>query len=506
MQFAGTVVRNSSKQYSRGILLFGATAIVALTLWSSGQIARTLRQEEQRKVELWSEAIVQRAQLVGYTDELFASLRSEERDKADLIGEAYRIIQEADPGAPVDLTFITRFIQANRTIPVLVYKDSVLQANINVPPPLQTPARFDSLRLAMQARGSVIEFEQGLTLFYDQSNRFRDLQVVMDDIIHSFISETVLNSASIPVLLADSSLRHILQADRFSVEELADTTALIRRLAMVNNPISLDLPNAERRWILYDESIVLKQLRLFPVVQLLIIGGFLLLAYSTFSAFRRSEQNRVWVGMAKETAHQLGTPLSALLAWVEVLRSEGVDESVLTELGKDLDRLRTVTDRFSKIGSDPELSAADLADFMSETMAYLERRMPKGVVFGVALPKEGIQAAFNPALFGWVLENLTNNAVDAMEGKGRLDVELTSVGGQAVLDVKDSGRGMSRRVQRQVFEPGFSTKARGWGLGLSLVRRIVRDYHGGQIVILRSEEGAGTTFRVTLPLVSEELG
>ena len=132
--------------------------------------------------------------------------------------------------------------------------------------------------------------------------------------------------------------------------------------------------------------------------------------------------------------------------------------------------------------------------------------MPKGVVFSVALPKEGIQAAFNPALFGWVLENLTNNAVDAMEGKGRLDVELTSVGGQAVLDVKDSGRGMSRRVQRQVFEPGFSTKARGWGLGLSLVRRIVRDYHGGQIVILRSEEGAGTTFRVTLPLVSEELG
>ncbi|MDB4588628.1 hypothetical protein N9095_01470, partial [bacterium] len=272
---------------------------MALTLWSSGHIAHTLRQEEQRKVELWSEAIVQRAQLVGYTEDLFASLRNEERDKADLMGEAYRIIQEADPGAPIDLTFITRFIQANRTIPVLVYKDSVLQADINVAPSMRSPRQLDSLRDAMSDRGSVIEFDQGLTLFYDQSNRFRDLQTVMDDIIHSFISETVLNSASIPVLLADSNLSTILRADRFDQVDLSDTLGLIAKLMEVNPPIALDLPDAGRRWILYDESIVLKQLRFFPVVQLLIIGGFLLLAYSTFSAFRRSEQNRVWVGMAK---------------------------------------------------------------------------------------------------------------------------------------------------------------------------------------------------------------
>ena len=327
----------------------------------------------------------------------------------------------------------------------------------------------------------------------------------MDDIIHSFISETVLNSASIPVLLADSTLKRIVRADRFNARDLADTTALIARLSTVNPPIALDLPGVGRQWILYDESLVLKQLRFFPVVQLLIIGGFLLLAYSTFSAFRRSEQNRVWVGMAKETAHQLGTPLSALLAWVEVLRSEGVDEAVLTELGKDLDRLRTVTDRFSKIGSDPELTSADLSAFVAETMAYLQRRMPKAVSFEVAL-EEGARASFNPALFGWVLENLTKNAVDAMEGAGSLRVRLAGVSGQVVLDVEDTGKGMSRRVQRQVFDPGFSTKARGWGLGLSLVKRIVTEYHGGQISILRSEEGLGTTFRVTLPLVSEDMG
>lgn len=490
------------KRHSRVLLLLGATAIVGLTLWSSGRIARTLRAEEQRKVALWSEAILQRAELVRYTDALFASLRQEERDKADLMGEAYRIIQEADPGAPIDLTFITRFIQGNRTIPVLVYRDGERQADINVPEPLRTPERLDSLRQELAARGTVIEFEEGLMVYYDQSNRFRELQSVMDDLIHSFLSETVLNSASIPVLLADSSLHNILQADRIPEADLADTAALIRRLAEVNPPIALDLPETGRRWILYDESIVLKQLRYFPVVQLLIIGGFLLLAYSTFSAFRRSEQNRVWVGMAKETAHQLGTPLSALLAWVEVLRIEGVEEEVLVELEKDLGRLRTVTDRFSKIGSEPELTVGDLGAFTKETMAYLERRMPKAVDFTVAVPDAAVPAAFNPALFGWVLENLTKNAVDAMEGAGALSLKLSVEGARVQLDVADTGRGMSRRVQRQVFEPGFSTKERGWGLGLSLVRRIVREYHGGQIAVLRSEEGEGTTFRLFLPVES----
>ena len=488
-----------SKQTSRILLLFGASAIVLLTLWSSGRIARTLRLEEQRKVELWSEAIVQRAELVRYTDALFASLRLEERDKADLMGEAYRIIQEAEPGAPIDLTFITRFIQGNRTIPVLVYKSGVLQADINVPDALRSEDQLDSMRIELASKGSVIEFEEGLTVYYDQSNRFRELRSVMDDIIHSFISETVINSASIPVLLADSALERILQADRFPDADLADTAALIGRLVSANPPIALDLPETGRRWILYDESLVLKQLRFFPIVQLLIIGGFLLLAYSTFSAFRRSEQNRVWVGMAKETAHQLGTPLSALLAWVEVLRGEGVGEEVLSELGKDLDRLRTVTDRFSKIGSEPELGVDDLGIFVSETMAYLERRMPRAVAFHVEVPKAAVYAAFNPALFGWVLENLTKNAVDAMEGAGSLGVRLTLDAGQARLDVEDTGKGMPRRVQRQIFDPGFSTKTRGWGLGLSLVKRIVKDYHSGQVVILRSEEGAGTTFRVTLP-------
>lgn len=485
--------------------MVGATAIVALTLWSSGTIARRLRAEEQLKVDLWYEAIIQREQLVGYTNVLFASLKQEEMDKGDLIGEAYREIQKAGTEGSGNLSITIPIIQNNRTIPILVYKDGEMQFSRNVDS-TWTSMQLDSLRAEMEANGTFISFEESdLTVYYAQSNRFRELQRVLDDIINSFISETVLNSASIPVLLTDSSMTRILRADRFSPGDLTDTTALIARLSQVNAPILLDLPDKARQWILYDESIVLKQLRFFPVVQLMIIGGFLLLAYSSFSAFRRSEQNRVWVGMAKETAHQLGTPLSALLAWVEVLRSEGVDEGVLKELGKDLDRLRTVTDRFSKIGSTPELTPEDLGPFVGETMSYLQRRMPRAVDFEVVLPSGPCQVAFNPALFGWVLENLTKNAVDAMEGVGSLHVKMNVEAGKAVLDVEDTGRGMPRRVQRQVFDPGFSTKARGWGLGLSLVRRIVREYHGGQIVILRSEEGVGTTFRITLPLVSGEV-
>ena len=495
-----------NKQHSRLFLLMGAAIIVVLTLWFSSEVGRTLRREEQLKVALWSEAIVQRAQLVGYTEQLFQSLRVEESDKAKLMAEAYKMIQKADPGEPVELSFVTKFIQSNRTIPVLVYKDSVLQMDVNVPPDMHSPLQLDSLREVLLDRGSVIHFGEGLSLLYDESNRFRDLQQVMDDIIKSFISETVLNSASIPVLLTDSSFTHIIRADRFAAEDLADTTALIASLLEVNAPIALDLPDVGKQWVLYDESLVLKQLRFFPLVQLMIIGVFLILAYSSLNAFRRSEQNRVWVGMAKETAHQLGTPLSALMAWVEVLRSEGVDESVLSELEKDLDRLRTVTDRFSKIGSDPELASGDLSSFVLETMAYLELRMPKAVAFEMDVASEGVRVAFNPALFGWVLENLTKNAVDAMEGSGRLKLTLITQQGEAVIHVDDTGKGMPKRVRRQAFDPGFSTKTRGWGLGLSLVRRIVRDYHGGQISITRSEEGKGTTFRIALPLVSEELG
>jgi signal transduction histidine kinase len=487
------------------IALFAAAAfIVGLTLWYSSTIARTLRQEEQHKVELWSEAIVQRAELVRYTDRLFDSLRVEERTKADLLFSAYEIFEQLGTDAKTDVTMIMNVIQANRTIPLLVTgPDREIQWTANLPPHVATDSLAqDSLIAVLSERGAVIDIGAGRTyIYYDESKRFRELQVVMADLIHSFISQTVINSASIPVLLVDSTHTRILWAERIAVSDLRDTTALIAAFSKANPSIPLDLPSAGRQYIMYDESLVLKQLRYFPVIQLLIIGGFLLFAYLIFSTFRRAEQNRVWVGMAKETAHQLGTPLSALLAWVHVLEEQGLDPKVIVELNKDLDRLQTVTDRFSKIGSEPELHAGDLGEFVQASMGYMQPRMPRRVIFELDIAPK-VSAKFSPSLYGWVLENLVKNAVDAMAGEGTLKLHLHVDGSNATLDISDSGKGIPKAHHRSVFEPGYTTKKRGWGLGLSLVKRIVEHYHGGKIFVLRSEEDSGTTFRVTLPLES----
>jgi signal transduction histidine kinase len=494
----------AQKQRWKVALFVAGAAIVGLTLWYSGTIARTLRKEEQLKVQLWSEAIVQRAELVRYTERLFESLRKEERSKANLLIEGYRLLEAQPPGSNCDVTLNAAVIQANQTIPLLVQNErGLIEFTLNLPLEMsQDSAAIDSLARVLRDRGSVIRFDRGAsTVYYDESTRFRELRAVMSDLIKSFITQTVINSASIPVLLLDSTRTKLVRTERIGLSELQDTAALIADFSTGNPPIVLDLPEVGRQYILYDESMVLKQLRFFPIIQLIIIAGFLLFAYLIFSTFRRVEQNRVWVGMAKETAHQLGTPLSALLAWVHVLEEQGLDPEIIVELNKDLDRLQTVADRFSKIGSEPELKRLDLADFVQDSIKYMKPRMPRRVTFQVDVDP-GLQAKFSPPLYGWVLENLVKNAVDAMAGDGTLTVHLSRQNRQAMLDITDTGKGIPKSQHRSVFEPGFTTKKRGWGLGLSLVKRIVEQYHGGKIFVLRSEEGAGTTFRVTLPLDS----
>lgn len=494
----------AQKQRWKVALFVAAAGIVGLTLWYSGTIARTLRIEEQRKVQLWSEAIVQRAELVRYTEKLFESLRKEERSKANLLTEGFRLLEAQDAGSNCDVTLNASVIRANQTIPLLVTNErGLIEWTLNLPADMtQDSLAIDSLVNALRERGSVISFDQGATnVYYDESTRFRELRAVMSDLINSFISQTVINSASIPVLLIDSTRTKLVRAERIDIEQLRDTAALIANFSSANPPIVLDLPEVGRQYILYDESLVLKQLRFFPIIQLLIIGGFLLFAYLIFSTFRRVEQNRVWVGMAKETAHQLGTPLSALLAWVHVLEEQGLDPEIIVELNKDLDRLQTVADRFSKIGSVPELKGGDLAEFVVSSINYMKPRMPRRVVFEVDV-SEGLRAKFSPSLYGWVLENLVKNAVDAMAGEGTLTVKLSARNDMATLDISDTGKGIPKSQHRSVFEPGFTTKKRGWGLGLSLVKRIVEQYHGGKIFVLRSDEDSGTTFRVTLPLES----
>ncbi|NBC09902.1 MAG: two-component sensor histidine kinase [Bacteroidetes bacterium] len=256
--------------------------------------------------------------------------------------------------------------------------------------------------------------------------------------------------------------------------------------------------------IYYQESSLLRQLRLFPYVQLFLIAAFVSFGYLGFSSARRAEQNRVWVGMAKETAHQLGTPISAILAWIEhlkMIREEDEEvQEVVGELRNDVSRLELIADRFSKIGSAPKLDPINVYEELDKCRAYMERRAPRKVNFEFPAPDEGdLTVHINPHLFDWVVENLLRNALDAMEGKGTISADIYADEDFTYIDLTDTGKGIPPNKFKTVFQPGFTTKKRGWGLGLSLAKRIIEEYHKGEIFVKRSEEGQGTTFTIQLP-------
>jgi hypothetical protein len=489
----------STKQRWKIFLLTLASVIVIITLWYSNHIADRIRTEERQKVELWSEAIKRRAELVVFTQKLFDELKTEERKRVDLLGQAYYIIGEAPENA--DLTFISNLISNNSTIPVLLFDDKGnLTISANLDQSYTNAVYVDSLMTAAKSKNNMVLLTQvGQKIYYDDSRLFRQLQSTMNDLINSFISETVINSASVPVVGTDSTQKHIIK--KGNIDTLAFTTpeliaGKLNEMMAVNTPIEVVLPGQGKQYIFYEDSEVLKQLQLFPVLQLILIGVFLLSSYLIFSTFRKAEQNQVWVGMAKETAHQLGTPLSSLMAWSELLETQGIDRSSIDELNKDIDRLNTITDRFSKIGSKPELHEVNMPKAIKEMVDYLDSRVSKKVVIRVTSENPDITAYINKTLFSWVIENIVKNAIDAMDGEGKLILNIGQENNRVFVDITDTGKGIPKNKWQTVFEPGFTTKKRGWGLGLSLVKRIIKQYHEGRIFVKWSEPGKGTTFRI----------
>ena len=443
-------------------------------------------------MKLWSEAIVQRAALVGYTQQLFEELGGEERHKADRLADAYRLIN--NPPRGMDLTFITDYLWSNKTIPVLIFDESdELLYRVNV----DLGVDLDSLKSTMRAANEPIVFNDvGHTIYWSESLRFSELKDVMQDLIESFISETVLNSASVPVVMTDSTrstVVHFQRVDSASVSDPVRLELLLEDMAASNEPIAVDLPGEGRQYIYFSDSIVLTQLRYYPLVQLVLIAVFALVSYLIFSSFRRAEQDQVWVGMAKETAHQLGTPLSSLMAWLGLLEEEGVRQDYLGEMNRDIVRLNTVVERFSKIGSNPILKKYDVADVVRDTVEYMEPRVSKNIEIVFDAPDAPVSASLSPPLFSWVLENLIRNAVDAMDGDGTISMAVVRDDSGIHVTVSDTGPGIPKSKRKEIFQPGYTTKARGWGLGLSLCKRIVEDYHGGRIDL-----GADSSFQITL--------
>ncbi len=276
----------------------------------------------------------------------------------------------------------------------------------------------------------------------------------------------------------------------------------ISQLANINEPITFTMRNGSRHLVFYGRSKTLVFLTYFPLVQVVAFGLLLWLGIVTFRQSTLGEQNRVWAGLAKETAHQLGTPTSSLLGWIEYLKSQPVDQETVAEMEKDLTHLMKIADRFSKIGSDTPLEPTAINELVGETVMYFRKRIPRNVELnynGLAIAP--VRARVNPALFEWVVENLLKNALDALQGHGTIDVKLSRDERNFFIDVTDTGKGIPRANWKKIFEPGFSTKTRGWGLGLSLSRRVVEDYHKGRIFVAGSEVGKGTDMRVSLKLI-----
>ena len=262
--------------------------------------------------------------------------------------------------------------------------------------------------------------------------------------------------------------------------------------------VRIDLYNSAFIEVAYDESLMIKRLQTYPYVQLGVVLLFVIVAIFALLTSKKAEQNKVWVGLSKETAHQLGTPISSLMAWTEILRETYPDDTLIPEMDKDIKRLQLIADRFSKIGSLPEPVPTSLKEVVENVVEYMDRRTSRKVVIETLLPEKDITVRLNQSLFEWVIENLCKNAVDAMEGAGRITIRVMEWQHGAVVEVGDTGKGIKKKNLDDVFRPGFTTKKRGWGLGLSLARRIVEEYHNGRIYVKHSEVGVGTTFRIEL--------
>ena len=277
----------------------------------------------------------------------------------------------------------------------------------------------------------------------------------------------------------------------------------IAEMKAQHDPIEITFADNQKNYIYYKDSTILTQLKYYPYFQLLVIALFLFVSYLAFSTSRKAEQNQVWVGMAKETAHQLGTPLSSLIAWLEIIKGKSPDDEFVIELEKDVQRLSTITDRFSKIGSAPALKKENLTTVIENAIGYIRTRSSSKVIFSLENAQQyDVEAPLNIALFDWVLENIFKNAIDAMSGEGNIHVKITDQQQFAYIDISDTGKGIPKSKYKDVFKPGFTSKSRGWGLGLSLSKRIVEEYHEGQIFVKSSELNKGTTFRIVLKKIT----
>lgn len=485
-----------------------AAVIVASMLVYSQLLVERIAREEKEKMALWAQAVQNRAVLVNKTDSIFRIFEAEDRKNISLWAEANKFIAEYEGDG--DIYFPTRILSNNTTIPVIITndKDEILFYN-NFPSHRENDTAWLKEQLqTFKQRNKPIDVSYKVLrrtmkqyLYYDDSYIFRELKNTIDNLVQSFISETVINSASVPVIITNEKQDSIISygnLDELGFKKNDDPAHIIAAMQGYNS-LEIELTKGKKNYIYYLDSNVIRLLKYFPLIFISITTGFLLVSYLLFSIARRNEQNQVWVGMSKETAHQLGTPLTSLMGWTEILKDRGVDSGITSEIEKDVERLQVVAERFSKVGSMPELYEENLDHILSAFIDYMRKRTSSKIEYMYQYhlsPDETIP--LSKPLFEWVMENLIRNAIDAIQGTGSISIEVSDMGKYVAIDVTDTGKGLAKNMTKTIFRPGYTTKKRGWGLGLSLTKRIIENYHKGKIFVKSSEPGVGTTFRILL--------
>ncbi|TBX70989.1 HAMP domain-containing histidine kinase [Flavobacterium silvisoli] len=308
----------------------------------------------------------------------------------------------------------------------------------------------------------------------------------------------IIQEASIPIIVTEKdSIINTINIDNDILKDKAKLNAFLQKLKSQNEPIIMQISEGRTHNLYYGDSSLLTKLKYYPIALLLIIFLFAAVVYNFYRSTKMATQNKLWAGMAKETAHQIGTPLSSLIGWLEIMKADNVDETTVNEIEKDINRLQTITDRFSKIGSEPALELKNIIEETEQSFDYLQSRFSKQVEFSFKAPQKPVMVLLNPILHSWTVENLVKNAIDAMKGRGKISIVIEEDHHLVKILVSDTGKGIPKNQFKRVFEPGFTTKKRGWGLGLSLTKRIVEEYHKGKIKVLHSELGKGTTIQVS---------
>ena len=481
-----------------------ALIVIAASLWYTNRLVKSIAEQETKQVKMWAAAMEQQAVMMSSTEEFFNKVSEQEQLRVDLLANAYRRV--IDISTNENTAIYLDIIRNNISIPLVITdtKDNIIFSS-NLPSEQEGKKTFDAEMKRYYSKFPPIKIDPGYgsvqKLYYNESLIYTELKAVLEGMINHFMEEITLNSVGAPVIITDESQTKILSFGNLDTLMMKDSSYVAKQIAIMrdeNEPLQIEFMNTGKAIVFYRTSDLVEQMRYYPIIQLFVFALFLVVAYLLFSYARRSEQNQVWAGMAKETAHQLGTPLSSLMGWIELLKMQEEPFVGTHEMEKDIERLQIVTDRFSKIGSVPVLEPTDINYLILDTMDYLQKRFSKKFEFEINLPEGELIMPLIPSLFRWVLENMTKNAVDAMGDKGKITLNLIDDGDHIHIDLSDTGKGISKSKINQVFNPGYTSKKRGWGLGLSLAKRIIEDYHKGKIFVKSSVVGEGTTFRITL--------